>query len=199
MQIMHILLGWKRIKEKWTNMDFRNIYPNEIEECIRLLNSAFDRNEIRSAKEIKKLYGENKINIICAFYERIVSCMIYWEADDMVFLENFATDVNFRGNNIGGQLIDELKKLGKPLVLEVEEPVDELTKRRVGFYSRHGFKFYDDEYYLPPLQQGNPVIKFNLMTYNVKPDEKLINRIYREIYQSKLTLNDYRKLANNHL
>ena len=40
----------------------------------------------------------------------------------------------------------------RPMVLEVELPEDALTRRRIGFYERHGLVFNSYPYLQPPMR-----------------------------------------------
>ena len=70
--------------------------------------------------------------------------------------------------------------------MEVEPIEDQLTKRRVEFYNRLGFKLNDYEYKQPPLQEGNEYLKLEIMSYPEKISkeeflefqDKVINNVY---------------------
>ena len=72
------------------------------------------------------------------------------------------------------------------IVLEVEEPIDELTKRRIGFYQRQGFTIQDMPYQQPPYRKGDDWYPMKLMTLRgedfSRQYEKVKNNIYREAY-----------------
>ena len=46
---------------------------------------------------------------------------------------------------------------GTPVVLEVEMPTDEMSKRRIGFYERLGFELDNQVYHQPPYAQRNHI------------------------------------------
>ncbi len=55
------------------------------------------------------------------------------------YIEHFAIDPSLRNGGYGKRVleVDELKKqLKGPIVLEVEEPNDEMSTRRIHFYKR---------------------------------------------------------------
>lgn len=64
--------------------------------------------------------------------------VFYWETDSFLFLEHLATCPEKRNNGFGGAALGLLKAKEKPIILEIEPPVDELTRRRLGFYERNG-------------------------------------------------------------
>lgn len=68
--------------------------------------------------------------------------LMYVELDDFVFIDYLFVSNKSRGQGLGHQLIEKLKKKGKPIILEVE-PVnyeDSDTEKRLRFYKREGFE-----------------------------------------------------------
>ncbi|RLL45063.1 N-acetyltransferase [Oceanobacillus piezotolerans] len=67
--------------------------------------------------------------------------LMFAEFDTFIFIDYIWVSSKTRGQGIGHQLIEKLKKKGKPIILEVE-PVDYEdtdTEKRLRFYSREGF------------------------------------------------------------
>lgn len=68
--------------------------------------------------------------------------MMYVEAEDFVFIDYLYVSNESRGQGLGHQLLEKLKRKNKPIILEVE-PVqykDSDTKKRLKFYRREGFQ-----------------------------------------------------------
>lgn len=61
-------------------------------------------------------------------------------ATPWVFGEYLAVRAGARSGGLGGELVGMLRGLGRPIVLEVEDPEwgDEMAARRIRFYERHG-------------------------------------------------------------
>lgn len=72
--------------------------------------------------------------------EEFGGILFYWESRDFIFLEHFAVEPRLRNAGLGAKALGLLKGLGKPIILEIELPEDELTRRRKGFYERNGFR-----------------------------------------------------------
>lgn len=68
-----------------------------------------------------------------------VGILFYWDPGNLIFLEHFAICPQLRNLGYGAQALSLLKKPGKPILLEIEPPVDNLTCRRQNFYMRNGF------------------------------------------------------------
>lgn len=52
-----------------------------------------------------------------------------------------------------------------PVVLEVEMPTEEMSKRRIGFYERLGFVLDHHVYFQPPYRKGEAFLEMRLMTH----------------------------------
>lgn len=108
------------------------------------------------------------------------------EFGGMRFVETFCISPGLRGAGRGGRMLDEYVSLRPgPVVLEVEPPEDELTRRRVGFYRRHGFELDERDYVMPPLEPELPPLKLLLMsTQPLGADfEAVRDAIYRTVYR----------------
>lgn len=76
---------------------------------------------------------------------------------------------------------------GKPVVLEVEMPEDEMSRRRIGFYARQGFLLWEDHDYMqPPYRAGDAPLPMRLMAWgnlNAETDfTRVKNAIYSVVY-----------------
>ena len=84
---------------------------------------------------------------------QLVGFIIYWQWDDLVFVEHFTIDPDQRGNQLGQRLLALLLRIECPyFVLEVEQPEGEISRRRIQFYERQGFWLNAFSYVQPPYQ-----------------------------------------------
>ncbi len=121
-------------------------------------------------------------------YGDILAFAAVYFLGEYLFVEHLAVQKQYRGMGLGTVMLDRLKSLspsGK-LCLEVEEPITEIARRRVGFYERSDFVFNDYMYIQPSLQEGEKPLSLKLMTY---PDamsfldfERTKGKIYKEVY-----------------
>ena len=105
-----------------------------------LLESAFPWAERREQAEQQRILGipEYHFDLILE-NESLLGLMLYWELDHLIFLEHFTTMPHLRNQGVGSVALSLLKEKGKPILLEIEPPIDQLTCRRYGFYQRNGF------------------------------------------------------------
>ena len=161
----------------------------QFEEIYDILSSSLPQSEMRKKESQKALLQNASYKILSAYESsEIIGFMAIWDLDSFDFIEHFAVKKYFRGNGLGGKIIDHfLKNCKKPVILEVEPPESTPeAERRIEFYKRHGFNFNPYEYFQPPLQDEYPLIPLKIMSYPtaLKHDEfcEVKNILYTNIY-----------------
>lgn len=153
------------------------------------MRDAFPPDEQRSAELQRR--NIDLCNIFyCNAIERdgqFVGLLNYWDLGDLVYVEHFAIVANLRGNGIGRDALALLRRLtALPIILEVELPVDELTRRRIRFYERCGFRLCSSfNYRQPPYDHRSAEIPMYLMIngeYQLSDDN--LRRAARLIYEA---------------
>lgn len=105
-----------------------------------LYTSAFPEIERRDIDEQERVMKNPHYNFdAITDGDNFIGIMLYWETDRLIYLEHFAVLPELRNHSRGTEALELLKNKGKVVVLEIEDPVDEITKRRYGFYTRNGF------------------------------------------------------------
>ncbi|MBQ2857092.1 MAG: GNAT family N-acetyltransferase [Bacteroidaceae bacterium] len=153
-----------------------------------LLETAFPLQERRDSTWQRRNVNDNPLfhNILITDDEHPVGLLTYWDFKDFIYIEHFAIDHRLRNNGYGQQTLSVLKEQTKlPIVLEAEEPTDELTKRRIGFYRRQGFILQDFSYQQPPYRPEDKWFPMKLMTFGIVNMANARDIIYREVYQVK--------------
>lgn len=157
----------------------------------QLMIYSFPCEEYRSLEELRK-YTDHKAN----FYNNIIfnddtpiGLITYWYFETFYYVEHFAIDQTQRNGGYGKSVLNHLCQLLElPIILEVEEPKEEMAQRRIGFYQRHGFCLSETPYLQPPYRKGDDYLPMRLMTYNLacnKELDSIKNKIYREVYNIK--------------
>ncbi len=164
----------------------------QFDEVYQLFEEAFIPAELRPYDRMKDLFSKNEFKIyILKEKVKIIGAMIAWEFDDYIYLENFAVDSSLRGNGIGGTILEYMKKVyhNKTIVLEVEEPVDDLTLRRIEFYKRHQWVLNDYHFIQPLLRENVDDVHLMLMSYpcvlNHQQCDKIKDELTRKVYKQK--------------
>lgn len=152
-------------------------------------NDSFPEAERRSFSLVRELVREEpRFSVYTLFKDQAYAGFITaWCFPDFTYVEHFAIDASARNGGIGGNAMRQFMGLfDAPVVLEVEIPADELSKRRIGFYERLGYVLDDHVYFQPPYRPEEPMLEMRLMTYG-KMDlkqsfEEVKNCIYRHVY-----------------
>ena len=121
------------------------------------------------------------------------TALVFYQNDERnkdTYVEHFAIDPAARNGGIGAEAMKQfLVFCGTPVVLEVEMPTDEMSKRRIGFYERLGFKLDNQVYHQPPYREGGEWLEMRLMTYgDVDLEysfEQVKNCLHKNVYGVK--------------
>ncbi|MDD4513931.1 GNAT family N-acetyltransferase [Massilibacteroides sp.] len=120
-------------------------------------------------------------------YSGFITC---WEFPEFVYVEHFAIDESQRSGGIGSiAMMQFLELIDKPVVLEVEKVIDDLTARRVRFYEALGFTMHPDLYKQPPYRGGDSWFDMKLMSIGSfdlsSKYESVKDCIYTHVYNVK--------------
>lgn len=130
---------------------------------------AFPPAERRSEKELLSLMELDNFFFSGIQYEgKNCGLVGYWIFDEFIYIEYLAMHPSSRGSGAGSKLLKYFQEhfLNKKIILEVEHPVDDIQKRRVGFYERNGFHFNDESFIQPQFSNdGEEEIILNIMSY----------------------------------
>ena len=110
----------------------------------RTYTESFPEVERRDFSLVRNLVRDESRFIVYALSKesRYVGFITGWLFDGYTYVEHFAIDPAARNGGIGAEAMKQfLVFCGTPVVLEVEMPTDEMSKRRIGFYERLGFEY----------------------------------------------------------
>ncbi len=107
-----------------------------------------------------------------------------WNMGQFMFIEHFAVSQQYRGWGIGQQVLESwLAGQSLPVVLEVERPEDEMSRRRIAFYERIGLRHWPVDYVQPAYAIDKNPVPMHLMTQgNIDLDE-MLDEVRRQLYQ----------------
>lgn len=97
--------------------------------------------------------------------EKFVGVMLCWETEDFIYVEHFCIFPELRNNSYGRLSLELLCHCGKTVILEIDPPVDEISRRRKGFYERTGFVANTFKHIHPPYHAGNHGHELVVMSY----------------------------------
>lgn len=79
--------------------------------------------------------------------------ILYWNIDEFLYIEHFCVLPSMRNKHYGQKILAALQE--RPLILEIDPPVDEISQRRKAFYERCGFVKNSYSHIHPPYHKGN--------------------------------------------
>lgn len=157
-----------------------------------LLTATFPHDEYRELREQRNnCKNEQRFHLMVARTGdgEAAGFISYWQLGEFCYVEHLATLPSLRGQGIGKKIIEKLQQVADKIVLEVEEPVDEMTTRRIGFYQRAGFELCPLPYDQPPYRKGDGMLPMRLMFCGCAADEENFSKakalIYDNIYNYK--------------
>lgn len=166
----------------------RPMQTHEFDSVFSLMLEAFPASEHRTKQAQRELLSRKEYHIYVADLNgKICGFLALWSFDSFLFLEHLATDASVRNQGIGHSFLETLRRQAdRRILLEVEPPQDDLTRRRIGFYERNGFTFNNYPYLQPPMAEGMPELPLHLMSTGgaLTPEEfvSFRDRIHRNVY-----------------
>ena len=166
-------------------MILRKVTEYDFERIFEIMDYSFPNTEMRNKKNQKNLFKNIKYHVVMD--EEKKGFIAYWDFKQFIFLEHFAVSTEARGEGHGEKMLEVfVESLTLPSILEVEPPEDEITKRRISFYERMGFRLNDFSYIQPCLRVDEPSIPLKIMSYKKTIDESKFKeykaKIYKEVY-----------------
>lgn len=135
----------------------------------KIYEESFPPDERRSKEQQLEIFNADNYEVIEIKDESenlLVGFIAYWEFEEFIFVEHFAVASSQRGKGIGGKYLNDfVAKHTKPIVLEVEPPIDEMTKKRVVFYERLGWHLSDFQHIQKAYVPGRNGVLLQLMSY----------------------------------
>ncbi len=145
-----------------------NLKKSEFDEVFNLMQQSFPENEYRTYEKQLNLLSINEYRILTKHNEKgsLTAFIAIWDFPKFIFIEHLAVNPICRGEGLGTKIMKEvIKTCGKPVILEIEPPTNEISIKRCNFYKRLGFNLCDYEYYQQPLRKNQNKLKLNLMSY----------------------------------
>ncbi len=98
--------------------------------------------------------------------EKLIGFLLWWEFDNLRYIEYFATAERIRNKGYGKLIMEKfIKRSQKPILLEVELPESVIKKRRINFYERLGFQLNTHFYEIAAMHEGFSALKLLIMSF----------------------------------
>lgn len=112
----------------------------------------------------------------------LIGIMLYWEDNDFIFLEHFAILDNIRNKGYGEKALNLLKEKNKTIILEVEEPTNEITTRRLNFYKRNGFILTNHNHKQLKFRKNDQELVLKILSYPISITSEEYNKFYTYLH-----------------
>lgn len=134
--------------------------------AMALCEEAFPAVERRDGDEQARVMRKSDYHFdVMTEDDAFVGIVLYWETADFLFLEHLATLPDLRGKGYGAAALSRLKEKGKPVILEIEPPIDALTRRRRAFYERCGFVMNDHYHLQTKFRPDDGDLELKILSY----------------------------------
>lgn len=129
-------------------MELQRITDDSFEQVWDLMLGSFPAHEMRSQKAQKTISNHpNFCPDVIIENGQFAGIIFYWLYGDQCFVEHFATLPSLRGGGVGARAMQMLLARHPLVVLEIDPPVDDISRRRKAFYERLGFLANPYDYY----------------------------------------------------
>jgi len=133
---------------------------------IRIIyETAFPPIERRDFNKVIDLIADNRFQLSAIKFENeVVGMLSKWDFESFVYIEHFAISKIFRGIGLGSQVIQNIiQQENRQIVLEVELATDEISLKRIKFYTQFGFGICPEPYIQPPYDKGKETLPMLIM------------------------------------
>lgn len=138
-----------------------------------LYKRSFPLNELRVEKSQYAVMKNDEYHFDLIFDDDWVGEILYWETDEFIYVEHFCMLESARNKGYGSYALKKLAEKGKTIVLEIDQPCDETSIKRKGFYERNGFVENEYPHVHPAYRKRFSGHKLVVMSYPkaLKKDE----------------------------
>ncbi|WP_297635974.1 GNAT family N-acetyltransferase [uncultured Clostridium sp.] len=162
----------------------KNKEDKYFKEAMELYKTSFPVFEQRTLdKQIEVLENkEYNFAIICDD-ENLMGILFYWEYDNFRYIEHFAIKKDLRGKSYGSKILKIFCESEKETILEIDPPIDDISIKRLKFYSKLGFKLGEFNHIHPPYRKEYQGHKLKIMSFNEnlsKEEYEEFNRYLKE-------------------
>lgn len=153
-------------------------------EALALYRSSFPLHEQRAAPSQRSILDDGDYHFTLVYDRDVfVGLLLFWEAPRFRYIEHFCIRPELRNRRYGQRALALLAEDGIPLLLEIDPPVDEISRRRKGFYERCGFTANPYPHVHPPYAPGNAGHPLVIMTFPgpLSPEDCAAFQTYLEV------------------
>lgn len=123
--------------------------------CAAIYAQSFPPHEQREAASQRAIMGDGEYHYDAILLDgALVGEILNWRWKNHIYVEHFCIDPARRGQGLGRAALDLLAGAGDTIILEIDPPVDEISRRRRRFYAEAGFCENPHAHVHPPYHAG---------------------------------------------
>lgn len=167
-------------------MNFIRISSNDenFKKAMEIYKVSFPIFEQRTINDqIEALKDKNYHFDVIYHKDEFVGILLYWDMNGYKYIEHFAIDSSLRGKNYGSRVLKEFCKNNKNVILEIDPPIDEISIKRLKFYSKLGFKLQEFNHIHPSYRKECKSHSLKIMTFDEnisKEDYNTFNKLLKK-------------------
>ena len=137
--------------------------------AMELYGISFPPHEQREWASQAKILHDDAYRFSLVYDEDLfIGIVLYWETMDFLYVEHFCILPELRNKKYGQKVLELLEKQRKTVILEIDPPMDTISKHRKNFYARSGFVENPYAHVHPPYHKENTGHNLVVMSY---PDQ----------------------------
>ena len=140
----------------------------------QIYGSSFPRYEQRQPQHQELKMGDSRFH--CQLFyqgEQLLGFIFWWDCGEQIYIEHLAINPALRGQNHGSRLLAAFcETAGRPVILEIDPPEDEISLRRLRFYQSLGFCLNEHDHVHPPYQPDCEGHALRVLSYPAPLDKE---------------------------
>lgn len=159
----------------------------DFDEVFSIMKRSFPQEEMRNYEGQKALLNRDDYFIKTYIHEQqLAGFCAYYTCGEFIYIEHLACNPEVRGLGIGTKIVQSILTdfNDQIIILEVEPPVDKVTKKRVRFYEKLGFILNPYYHFQPSLNEGMDGVELKIMSSISLTEEK--QEAFRKILNTKI-------------
>ncbi len=123
-------------------INYSDINSQLAKKAWEIYTTSFPMEEQRPYLQHKKAMSDSRFYpyVYISDQLELLAICFYWDFADFKYLEHFAVNPNYRNQGIGSKIIKTFSQEEQPIILEIDPPIDEVSKQRLCFYERCKFR-----------------------------------------------------------
>ncbi|MCC3868486.1 GNAT family N-acetyltransferase [Terrisporobacter mayombei] len=141
-----------------------SIYFDDVMNIYKVSFPIFEQRTIENQIDVLK---DDKYNCMVVHENNeLVGILLYWDLDTFKYIEHLAISPSLRGKNYGSRILKDFCENNGTIILEIDPPIDDISIKRLRFYSNLEFKLQEFEHIHPPYRKDYKGHKLKIMSFN---------------------------------